>query len=122
MPTAAKPQDRRRQLFFLGRIHPIKGINNLLRAWQVVEHRFPDWDLLIVGPDNAGYMDEMQALAAHLRLERVAFGGPLYGEEKLRAYQAASLFVLPTHSENFGMTVAEALAAGTPAIVTQGAP
>jgi len=46
----------------------------------------------------------------------------LFGEEKLRAYQAASLFVVSTHSENFGMTVAEALAAGTPAIVSKGAP
>ena len=46
----------------------------------------------------------------------------LYGEAKVRAYRAASAFVLPTHSENFGMTVAEALAAGTPAIVTTGAP
>src|SRR5207249_704153 len=45
-----------------------------------------------------------------------------YGVEKSRAYREASLFVLPTHSENFGMTVAEALAAGTPAIVTHGAP
>lgn len=84
--------------------------------------RFPDWELRIVGPDNGGYLAEMQALAARLRLERVMFAGTLYGEEKLRAYREASLFVLPTHSENFGMTVAEALAAGTPAIVTKGAP
>lgn len=112
----------RRQLLFLGRIHPIKGIDNLLRAWQAVEHRFPDWELHIAGPDNGGYLAEMQALAKQLQLERVVFVGPLFGEEKLRAYRAASLFVLPTHSENFGMTVAEALAAGTPAIVTKGAP
>ena len=64
----------------------------------------------------------MQALAAQLRLDRVTFSGALFGEEKLRAYREASLFVLPTHSENFGMTVAEALAAGTPAIVSKGAP
>lgn len=112
----------RRQLLFLGRIHPIKGIDILLRAWQAVEHRFPDWDLVVAGPDNGAYLTAMQALAAQLRLERVVFLGPLFGEEKLRAYRAASLFVLPTHSENFGITVAEALAAGTPAIVTRGAP
>jgi len=112
----------RRQLLFLGRIHPIKGIDNLLHAWQAVENRFPDWDLHIAGPGNGGYLAEMQALAAQLGVERVIFRGPLFGEEKLRTYRAASLFVLPTHSENFGMTVAEALAAGTPAIVTKGAP
>ena len=121
-PLEETPKDGRRQLLFLGRIHPIKGVDVLLRAWHVVEHRFPDWDLHIAGPDNGGYLAEMQALAAQLRLERVAFRGPLFGEEKLRAYRAASLFALPTHSENFGMTVAEALAAGTPAIVTKGAP
>lgn len=121
-PLEETPKDTRRQLLFLGRIHPQKGIDVLLCAWKVVEHRFPDWDLRIVGPDNGGYLAEMQALAAQLRLERVVFPGPLFGEEKLRAYRAASLFVLPTHSENFGMTVAEALAAGTPAIVTKGAP
>jgi glycosyltransferase involved in cell wall biosynthesis len=57
-----------------------------------------------------------------LKLQRIEFCGPLYGEGKLGAYREAELFVLPTQSENFGMTVAEALAAGTPAIVTRAAP
>lgn len=121
-PLEQTPKSGRRQLLFLGRIHPIKGIDNLLHAWQAVEHRFPDWDLHIAGPDNGSYLAEMQALAKQLQLKRVIFVGPLFGEDKLRAYRAASLFVLPTHSENFGMTVAEALATGTPAIVTKGAP
>jgi len=64
----------------------------------------------------------MRALASTLNLTRVHFGGPLYGEDKLSAYRDADLFVLPSHSENFGVTVAEALVAGTPAIVTKGAP
>lgn len=117
-----KPLNESRTLLFLGRIHPKKGIDMLLRAWQAVMVRFPDWNLRIVGPDNGGYLAKMQVLAAQLRLERVVFTGVLYEEEKLRAYREASLFVLPTHSENFGMTVAEALAAGTPAIVSKGAP
>lgn len=121
-PLEQTPNSDRRQLLFLGRIHPQKGIDNLLHAWQAVEHRFTDWELHIAGPDNGGYLAEIQALAKQLKLKRVVFVGPLFGEEKLRAYRAASLFVLPTHSENFGMTVAEALAAATPAIVTKGAP
>ena len=112
----------RRQLLFLGRIHPIKGIDNLLHAWQLLEKTFLDWDLHIAGPDNDGYLAKMQALASELGLKRVVFVGPLFGEEKLNAYRSAELFVLPTHSENFGMSVAEALAAGVPAIVTKGAP
>ena len=117
-----KQAGSRRQLLYLARIHPIKGVDILLQAWQLVENKFPDWDLVVAGPDNGGYLTEMQMLAKKLDLKRVAFQGPLYGDEKLRAYQNAELYVLPTHSENFGITVAEALAAGTPAIVTHGAP
>lgn len=121
-PAHVDGTNRRRQLLFLGRIHPVKGIDVLLRAWQAVEGRFPDWDLKVAGPDNRGYLATIRTLASQLRLERVTFPGALFGEEKLHAYQEADLFVLPTHSENFAMTVAEALAAGTPAIVTKGAP
>jgi len=117
-----KRSNERRQLLFLARIHPIKGVDILLQAWHLIENKFPDWDLCIAGPDNGGYLAEMQRLARNLNLERVKFQGPLYGDEKLKAYQNAELYVLPTHSENFGITVAEALAVGTPAIVTHGAP
>jgi len=115
-----KKDGSRRQLLFLGRINPIKGVDILLHSWQAVEHKFPDWDLHIAGPDNGGYLSDMQALAEKLQLKRVVFRGPLFGDDKLQAYRDASLYVLPTHSENFGITVAEALAAGTPAIVTRG--
>lgn len=111
-----------RTLLFLGRIHRKKGLDILLPAWGAVQHRFPDWRLKIVGPDNSGYLAQMRRLAAGLGLDRVEFAGPLYGSEKTLAYAQADLFVLPTYSENFGISVAEALAAGTPAIVTKGAP
>lgn len=116
-----------RTLLFLGRIHPKKGLDILLNAWAAVMDRFPDWQLLVVGTDTGygaqgGYLAQLMALTAKLKLKRVEFAEPLYGEAKLSAYREADLFVLPTHSENFGMTVAEALAAGTPAIVTKGAP
>jgi glycosyltransferase involved in cell wall biosynthesis len=118
----SKPSSKIRTLLFLGRLHPIKGVNILLHAWHAVMGRFPGWQLRIVGPDNDGYLAEMRSLAAELNLMRVEFAGALFGEDKLHAYRTADLFVLPTHSENFGMTVAEALAAGTPAIVSKGAP
>jgi glycosyltransferase involved in cell wall biosynthesis len=119
MPTL---RDDSRTLLYLGRIHPIKGLDMLLPAWRVVQDRFPDWRLRIVGPGNGGYLAEVKRLASELRLERVEFAGPLHGDAKWQAYRQADLFVLPTYSENFGMSVAEALAAGTPAIVTKGAP
>lgn len=111
-----------RVLLFLGRIHPIKGLDMLLPAWRAVQDRFPDWRLRIVGPDNDGYLLAMQRLASDLRLERIEFLGALFGKQKWQAYRQADLFVLPTYSENFGMSVAEALAAETPAIVSRGAP
>ena len=121
-PLRREVTGSRRELLFLGRIHPIKGVDILLRAWRMLADRFPDWDLHIVGPDNDGYLPKMRKLAIELGLQRLKFSGPLYGEEKWRAFDQADLFVLPTHSENFGVTIAEALAAGTPAVVTRGAP
>jgi len=94
----------------------------LLSAWAALHLRFPDWQLKVVGSGSQRYLANLQRLAGELRLERIEFRGPLYGREKWQAYAQANLFVLPTHSENFGMSVAEALAAGTPAIVTKGAP
>lgn len=111
-----------RTLLYLGRIHPEKGVDTLLRAWHAVSTRFPEWRLRIVGPDNRGYRPNMKALAAKLGLARVEFIDALYGEAKFDAYRSADLFVLPSPSENFGISVAEALAMGIPAITTKGAP
>ena len=123
IPTPGRSDNgEMRTVLFLGRIHRKKGVDMLLNAWRVVSSRFPEWRLRIAGPEDNGYLGRMQSLATKLKLARVEFSGPLYGEAKLRAYRDAELFVLPTHSENFGMTVAESLAAGTPAIVSKGAP
>jgi len=113
-----------RRLLFLSRIHPQKGIDILLRAWARIERQYPGWELYIVGQedDNGKYLLQLQALAKVLRIERVTFPGPAYGYEKSQTYWSAELFVLPTHSENFGLTVAEALAHGVPTIVSKGAP
>lgn len=117
-----KTKSSLKTLLFLGRIHPKKGLDILLRSWSAVQHKFKDWQLRIVGVDNHGYLAKIKCLARELSLVRISFAGALYGEDKWQAYYDADLFVLPTYSENFGMAVAEALAAGTPAIVTTGAP
>ncbi len=118
----SRPANNPKRLLFLGRIHPKKGVDMLLKAWADVEKLYPEWELHIVGPDNEGYLSQMQALSRELNVKKVVFPGPIYGNEKDRIYFSADLFVLPTHSENFGLTVAEALAHGVPAIVTKGAP
>jgi glycosyltransferase involved in cell wall biosynthesis len=106
----------------LGRIHPKKGLDRLLRAWALIEPELPTWRLRIVGPAEVGHDQALAALARALGLQRVSIEGPLYGAEKLRAYRDAELFVLSTRNENFALTVAEALAAEVPVISTRGAP
>jgi glycosyltransferase involved in cell wall biosynthesis len=111
-----------RVVLSLGRIHPKKGLHRLVYAWSKIEADHPGWRLKIVGPPEVGHDNELHALAKELGLTRVSVEGPVYGDAKTAAYRDADLFVLPTLNENFGMTVAEALAAGTPAISTTGAP
>lgn len=116
-----------RTLLFLGRIHKVKGLDMLLPAWASLQNRYPQWRLVIAGSDTGyggrnEYLAEVHSLVDHLRAERVEFVGELLGTQKWQALRQSDLFVLPSYSENFGMAVAEALASGTPAVVTQGAP
>jgi glycosyltransferase involved in cell wall biosynthesis len=111
-----------RTLLFLSRIHPKKGIDRLLHAWVALERAHPDWRLVVAGSGEPAHVEEVVGMARALALDRVSFPGPVFGAAKAQAYATASLFVLPTHSENFGMVVAEALAAGLPAVVSKGAP
>ncbi|ESW60359.1 MAG: hypothetical protein Q27BPR15_12425 [Rhodobacter sp. CACIA14H1] len=111
-----------RTLLYLGRLHPKKGIDRLVAAWARVADQYPDWRLRIVGPSEIGCREGLERQVQDLHAPRVDFEGPLFGADRLAAYRAAGLFVLPTLNENFGMVVAEALAAGIPAISTKGAP
>lgn len=122
-PPGGLRRGDRRTLLFMSRVNPKKGIDTLLNAWGPLAARYPAWDLAIVGPsDPPGYLEEMQALAARLGLARVRFPGPLYGAAKSESLWNADLFVLPTHSENFGLVVGEALAHSRPVITTREAP
>jgi glycosyltransferase involved in cell wall biosynthesis len=106
----------------LGRLHPKKGLDRLVHAWATIEAAYPAWRLRIVGPDELGYAGKLAALARELKAQRISFGKSVAGDAKIAAYQQADLFVLPTLNENFAITVAEALAVGTPVIATKGAP
>ena len=115
--------ENKRWLLFLSRMHPVKGLDNLLFAWQTLGSQFPDWHLLIAGSDLIGYQAKLESLTNKLGLRnRVSFTGMLEGEKKQAALANAELFVLPTHSENFGIAVAEALSYAVPVITTKKAP
>ena len=115
-------------LLFVSRIHRKKGLPMLLKAWSRLPKALRrDWRLKIAGPDQEGYTEDLKRQKAALEVEleekfEVQFIGPVYGEEKCALYESADLFVLPTHSENFGAVVLEALAHSLPVICTKGAP
>ncbi len=113
--------DRTRRMLFLSRIHPKKGLFNLLDAWKIADIK--GWILEIAGPDEAGHLQEVRNRIKELGLSAsVRYIGEKSGDEKSAAYQCTDLFVLPTFSENFGMVIAEALSYGIPVITTNGTP
>jgi glycosyltransferase involved in cell wall biosynthesis len=120
--SPAMRAEGKRTVLYLGRVHPKKALDTLVRAWTGVARDFPGWRLRIVGPDENGHAADLRELAAALQSEAISIEVPVFGKAKDELLAEASLFVLPTLNENFGIAVAEALAAGVPAIVTRGAP
>ena len=123
-----------RTALFLSRLHPKKGLLNLIEAWSRLSKETAagsrargllteGWRLVIVGPDEGKHLARVRH-AVHLAgLERcVEFHGEAWGDARWQFYRDADLFVLPTYSENFGLVIAEALACRIPVITTRAAP
>ena len=103
----------------MGRIHPKKGINILIEAFAKSLARNPEWELVIAGPDQVGQQAELQALASRFGVaERITWTGMIGNVLKWGALAASEVFVLPSHQENFGIVVAEALACKLPVIIS----
>ena len=123
-----------RTLLYLGRLHPMKGLDLLLEALWI--HKgvrgsdegakatgIRDARLILCGPDEDGTRAALEKQAAELGIaDSVVFQEPVHGDAKWRLIESADCVVLPSRSENFGLVVAEALACGKPAIATHGAP
>lgn len=123
IPKALPPRHYRdiRRALFLSRLHPVKGLPMLIEAWARI--RPAGWELVLAGPDEDGHRAEIEALIDETGLfGEISFLGPVSDDDKWALYRTANLFVLPTHSENFGLVIAEALAAGVPVLTTTGAP
>ena len=107
-------------VLFLGRLSVKKSPELLLRAFAEVRRQLEGTRLVFAGPDEGGMKRQLEQVAEQLGVSQcVQFAGPLFGQDKWAAYRDADVFVLPSQNENFGNTAAEAVAAGTPVIVTE---
>lgn len=109
----------KRLILFLGRIHEKKGCDLLLEAFARVCTRMPDIHLVMAGPDSQGWGATLQARGVQLGIShRITWTGMLAGDQKWGAFHASDVFCLPSHQENFGVAVAEALACGLPVLMS----
>lgn len=122
LPVDINCKSSRRRALFLGRLHYQKGLDWLIKAWKNLEYDFPDWDLSIVGPHDPDYSRDMELLKQMASGCRVSFMGPLYGDAKNNYIAGSDLFLMPSRSENFGLTTAESLMLKVPVIATKGTP
>lgn len=114
------PQLRNKRLAItMGRLHPKKAIDVLIEAFAGSLAVDPDWHLVVAGPDKDQLQPQLEALAARLGVaDRVTFTGMLSGDQKWGAFAASEVFVLPSHQENFGIVVAEAMVCNLPVILS----
>ena len=103
---------------FLGRLHPKKGADLLLEAFKNIAD--PSVHLVMAGPfSDSGHAAKLQSLAAAISSDRLTWTGMLEGDLKWSAFRAAEVFLLPSHTENFGFALIEALACGVPVLSTR---
>ena len=116
-------QEKNKVLLFLGRIYPIKGLLRLVTAWARIKKEYPEWILVLAGPDEGGYRSELEDALHRLHCaESVRFTGFLDHLEKWNAFAVADLFVMPSDFENFCIAIAEALSAGIPVVASNRTP
>jgi len=117
--------DGERVLLYLSRVHPKKGLHMLLEALvDLPSSATENTRLVVVGPGPDEYVERLQSyIRRHQdRLPKIEWKGPVWGDEKWTYLQGADLMCLPTHSENFGVVVLEALQVGTPVLTTTATP
>lgn len=108
----------RRFLLFLGRIDPKKGCDHLLAAFHRFSAEDPGLHLVMAGPDPANWRAELMRSLTPDAAERVHWPGMLTGDAKFAALASCEAFILPSHQENFGIAVTEALAYGRPVLLS----
>jgi poly(glycerol-phosphate) alpha-glucosyltransferase len=119
-PWWTKNAPEKKTLLYLGRLHPKKGLPNLLKAWSLVEEELrEEWRLVIAGWDERGHHGALRRMAIALGIEAaVTFPGPVFGEDKRAAFHHCEGFILPSLSEGLPMVLLEAWACGKPVLMT----
>jgi len=129
---------KKKIIFYIGRIHKQKGLMDLLRVWNDIAMNFPDWILVIAGPDNNdyknvlnNYINSSKNINCHYDENKIEdvndsinliITGPLYGNDKHNLFQCSSLFISPSDFESFGVTITEAFAYNLPVIISKNTP
>lgn len=113
--------ENKRLIIFVGRITPVKGCDLLLEAFRRVAPEHPELHLMMVGPAESPWAQALQQRSQEWGLaSRVTWTGMLRGAEKWQVFRRAEALILPSHHENFGVVVAEALACGLPTLISNG--
>ena len=114
-------RNNKKVALFLSRIHPVKGVLDLIEAWNSINNT--GWSLIIAGNGEKQYtkliIDKVNNYKLH---SKIKFTGYVTGKQKESLYRKSDLFILPTYSENFGLAIAEAMSYGIPVITTKAAP
>lgn len=109
----------KRLILYMGRIHPKKGCDILIKAFASLAYRDKTLHLVMAGPDQTGWLARLQGLAERLGIsDRITWTGMLLDDFKWGAFYSAEVFILPSHQENFGITVVQAMACGLPVLIT----
>jgi poly(glycerol-phosphate) alpha-glucosyltransferase len=119
LPTAEKSiahTKSDKHILFLGRIHPKKGLENMIKAWaNIKEH---NWKLVIAGIDENGYEDYLKKIVFQLNLDNVLFSGSVFGKDKEELLLSSDAFILPSFSEGLPMSILEAWSYKLPVLMT----